>query len=101
MPMKIWVGSLRIKLTTRSITGEKTVFIAGRRIKTIQEQITKRITDQDRYALVSAVLADRNGRVITEKSINLKASKQSLESFLDCSMIKSFLKYNVSAKREN
>ena len=44
LPVKQWIGSLRIKLTTRSSQGERVVFISGRRTKTIEANIQKKIS---------------------------------------------------------
>lgn len=96
---KRWVGSLRIKLITRSSAGERVVFIGGRRVKTIIDQINNKIKPTDSYVALNVVLADRNGRHILEKSINLKTSKITLASFLDAAMVKSFLKYNIGLSR--
>lgn len=96
---KRWVGSLRFKLTTRSSAGERVCFIGGRRVKTIIEQIALKTKSTDSYVSLNVVLADRSGRHILEKSMNLKTGKVSLESFLDTPMVKSFLKYNIGLSR--
>ncbi len=100
LPGKQWIGSLRIKLTTRSSQGERVVFISGRRAKTIEANILKKISSGDTYVSVTAVLSDRNGRVLREKTLNVKTGKETISSFLDSPMIKEFVKYNVAANRE-
>lgn len=100
LPVKQWVGSLRIKLTTRSSKGERVVFISGRRTKTIEANIMKKLTSDDFYVSITALLTDRNGRVLREKSLNVKTSKETISSFLESPMIKEFVKYNVTSNRE-
>lgn len=99
LPAKVWVGALRIKLTSRSAEGERTIYIAGKRVKTIQDQISKKLGERVTYALVQVLLLDRGNNLIMEKSLNLVSSKQSLESFLNADWIKVFLNYNVGIKR--
>ncbi|WP_396189402.1 hypothetical protein [Flavobacterium sp.] len=92
------VGYFRIKLTTKSLIGEKIVFIKGVRAATIVRNIKKKMEPENRYTEVSGILYDNNNRIIRSKSLIVKngpyLSEKDLTNFVNDPEIQPFLRMN-------